>query len=450
MQETHRPATQSRQPHDRKPQLLRVLKWIVPAAVIAGLSYLAFAPKAVESDLGKVFIKPMDITIEDEGETRVRERYLITSPLPGRVLRIDLEPGDFIEQGDHLATIIPEASRLLDPRTRAQAQAVVSAAEASLTRAEEQVELATVEVEATAKAHRRNTQLHRSESISDAAFENSERAFLTARHTLHAAESGVELSWFELEQARAALLHAERDLPRPEPTSRLADPEFAPETPADPPADQPEHPEDPDNKCSFIIRSPIDGQVLRVAEKSGRAIQPGTQLLEIGDPRELEIAIEVLSQDAVKIAPGQLVRIEHWGGSSPLTGHVRYVEPSAFTRISALGVDEQRVNVIVDFEPPPASGEELLGDGFRVEARIVVWENHNTLQVPAAALFRQDRQWAVFLVDPATSRARLTTIEVGHQNGESAEILSGVSEGDHVILHPGGNITNGTRIKPRK
>ena len=266
--------------HSSQNKVIRFLKWITPIAVVTGLLYLAIAPKPVQVDLGEVVRGPMEITIDDEGETRVRERYLISSPLTGRVLRMNLEPGDILQKGDRIATIIPEASSLLDPRARAQAKALVSAAEAALTHAEEQVELAIVDVETSEKSHRRNTELHAVDGVTDVALEASERIFLTARHTLHAAESGVELAWFELEQAKAALLHAERDTPEPP----LTDDQRA----------------EDDEAWSLIIESPIDGQVLRVPEKSSRPLQAGTLLLEIGNPEDLEIAIEVLSQDAVQ------------------------------------------------------------------------------------------------------------------------------------------------------
>ena len=197
---------------------------------------------------------------------------------------------------------------------------------------------------------------------------------------------------------------------------------------------------------TFTDISPIDGRVLRVYEESSRDVAAGAALLQIGDPGELEIRIDVLSQDAVKIRPGQRVIIDHWGGEDPLEGNVRLVEPSAYTKVSALGVDEQRVDVIADFAPEQAVGDAL-GDGYRIEARIVVWEGDDTLQIPAGALFRQGDQWAAFRADG--DRAQLVTVALGQRNGEGAEVRSGLAEGDEVILHPGDRIVDGTLIKPR-
>jgi len=403
--------------------LWRLAKVALPVALIAVIAYLAFAPAPVAVDLAVVSRGPLSITIDDEGETQVRERYLITAPLPGRVLRLSLEPGNAISKGQTMATIIPEAPRLLDPRTMAQAKAAVSAAEAGFTHAEEAEEIAVVEFETAEKSFARSRKLHFSGSMSDAEYESAERVYLAAEHSRHAAESDVGVAFFQMEQARAALLHAERL------------PTVAPDT------------TDPDDLYHFTITAPVDGAVLRVPEKSTRPVAPGTALLEIGDPTDLEIRVDVLSQDAVRIQPGQRVMIDHWGGTQPISGTVRQVEPSAFTKVSALGVNEQRVNVLIDFSPPPANHGEI-GDGYRVEAQIVVWEADDVLLVPTAALFRQGQGWAVYRSTP-NDRAELVPVIIDHRGPDTAELVDGLAEGDLILLHPGDRISDATRIEPR-
>ncbi len=404
--------------------LARAVKWLVGLAVIAGLLALAFIPKPVEVDTGTIDQGPMVLTIDDDGESRVRERYTISSPLAGQILRIGLDPGDAVKQGDVLAVITPQTPHLLDPRARAQAQARVDAASASVSNAKTQLQARQVQADQLEKSYQRNQILHRNGNVADATFEQIEAAYLAAKHARNAAASAVSIARFDLQQAQAALRHF------------------------NPPENEGAHHPD----ANFTIHSPIDGQVLRVYEKSSRNIQPGTRLLEVGDPNDLELRIDVLSQDAVRIKPGQKVIIRHWGGDTTLHGRVRLVEPSAYTKVSALGVDEQRVDVIADFAEGseaenPAAFRGLLGDGYRIEAGIVVWESSDSLQVPAGSLFRKGQDWAVYKIDG--DRARLSIIKIGHNNGEFAEVLSGLDSGEQVILHPGDRIDDGTLIRPR-
>jgi HlyD family secretion protein len=398
-------------------RMLRPLKWLIPLIVIAALVVLSLRPKPIEVDVGEVIRGAMQLTVDDDGETRVRDRYSLSAPLSGRLQRIDLDPGDVVEKGDVVATIDPAASNPLDPRARAQAEAVARAADASVASAEIQVETRKVEVAQLEKAFQRNKLLHGKGNIADATFEEVEGAYLAAKHSLDAALTTVEIASFELEQAKAALLHFDGD-------------EGAGNA----------------DELSFSIRAPIDGTVLRIHEKSGRMLQAGTSLLELGNPRDLEMRIDVLSQDAVRIKPGQIVIIEHWGGEGALSGSVRHVEPSAYTKISALGVDEQRVDVIADFGSQQKDGAAL-ADGYRIEARIVIWESADTVQVPVGALFRDGKDWAVYRINGDS--AQLTRLELGRNNGEVAEVLSGLDVGDQVILHPGDRIEAGTLIIPR-
>jgi HlyD family secretion protein len=399
--------------------ILRTLKWLVPLAFVGGLVALAFAPKPVEVDAGSVTRNAMMLTIDDDGMTRIRERYTISAPLGGRLVRIALDPGDEVKKGDLLATINPGLPDLLDPRAIAQAEAMVNAAEATLTRAESQFQAAVVDTAQLEKPFRRNEGLRDKGNIADAVLEESERRYLAAQHAETAANSAVEIARFELAQAQAALLHA---------TGR----------------ENTETPEADD--WNLGVHSPIDGRVMAVHEESSRVVPAGAALLEIGDPGALEMRIDVLSEQAVKIAPGQKVLVEHWGGEAPLTGRVRLVEPAAFTKVSALGVDEQRVYVLADFDELP-SAIEALGHAFRIEARIVIWEHDDVLQVPAGALFPRDNQWAVYRIE--AGHARLALIELGRNNGEVAEVLSGLSAGDRVILHPGDRVEEETLVRPR-
>lgn len=398
-------------------RLLRLLKWLVPLALVVGLLVLAFCPRPLEVDLGEVTRGPMMHTVDEDGTTRVRERYVVSAPLAGRLLRVELDPGDCIEKAAHLATLDPGAPDLLDPRQRAQAEARLRSVEASLERAERQLETAQVDADLQSKAFARAKTLFEKGNIRQAAMEEAESSHLAAELAAKAAASAVKVATFDLEQARAALIHT-----RNEDESR-----------------------DP-AEFHFSIHSPIDGLVLRVFEESSTVVTAGTPLLEIGDPADLELRIDVLSQDAVRIRPGQRVLLEHWGGDRPLNARVRLVEPSAFTKVSALGVDEQRVNVIADLEDAPAE-HEFLGDAFRVEARVVTWESSAALRVPAGALFRTGEDWTVYRV--VADRAELVTVTLGHNNGSEAEVLDGLSEGDRIILHPGDQVADGSLVSPR-
>lgn len=398
-------------------RIVRFLKWIILFVVVGGLITLAFLPRAVEVDLGEITRGPMLLTVDEDGATRVRERYIISAPLAGRLLRVELDPGDVIAKGGVLATLDPGEPSLLDPRLRAQAEARVKAAAASLSRAQSQLDNARVQAEMFEKAFARSKTLFSKGNLREAALEEAECQHLGAQLAVRAGESAVNVADFDLEQARAALLHTSSD-------GEGADA----------------------GEWHFSIKSPIDGLVLRVFQESSTVVPAGGRLLEIGEATDLELRIDVLSQDAVRIRPGQRVVLEHWGGAKSLAARVRRVEPSAYTKVSALGVDEQRVDVIADLEDDPGEGESL-GDGFRVEARVVIWESDDVLRLPAGALFRSGDDWAVYRFDGR--RAELVPVEIGHNNGNEIEVLGGISAGDRVVLHPSDRIEDGTLIKPR-
>ena len=245
-------------------------------------------------------------------------------------------------------------------------------------------------------------------------------AYRTRTALLRSARYNQEIAKFELDQAGAALM---RSVPN----------------------NHDGH-EETNGNWNFTIRSPIDGRILRLFQESSAVVASGTSLLELGDPTDLEVEIDVLSRDAVKIAPGAVVLLEHWGGEKTLHGRVRLVEPSAFTKVSTLGVEEQRVNAIVDLLDPPQDRAEL-GDGFRVEARIIVAEATEVLKTPTSALFRVGDSWAVFRVVDGT--ARQTLVQLGMQNGLEAEVIEGLSPEDRVVVHPGDDVTDGIAVRAR-
>ncbi len=388
----------------------------VGLVVLAAIVY-AFLPTPADVDVAAVTRGLLRVTVDHEGKTRIKERYAVAAPLAGRLLRVELHPGDVITAGKTLlATIEPTDPALLDVRARAEAEARVRAAEAARKRAQAALSREQQAYEQAQHDYDRARQLLASRAISQEEFDRVEHRERLTQAELRVTEFAASIADFELEQARAALLRT-----------------------------QPRESADPD-AWRFDIRAPINGKVLRVFQESAIVVTPGTRLLEVGDPTDLECEIDVLSTDAVKVAPGARVFLEHWGGGQPLLAQVRVVEPAAFLKISALGVEEQRVWVIADFLDPPAKRLRL-GDGYRVEARIVVWEGADVLQVPAGALFRYQEDWAVFVLD--NGRARLQPVRVGQNNGLEAEVLDGLQENDTVILHPGDRIRDRIWVVPR-
>lgn len=379
--------------------------------LLVGAIVWAFLPKPIPVELAPVVRGALMVTVDHEGRTRIKERYIVSAPLSGRLLRVELEPGDPIKAKETvLATIVPADPALLDPRARAEAEARAKAAEAAEHRASPSLERARAADRMAQSELERAHQLHNSGAISPQELENAELKARTAAEELKAAEFAVQIAAFELEQARAVLNGG------------------APGTEA----------------TRFEIKSPVDGALLRVFQESEGFVQPGTRLLEVGDPNDLEMEIDVLSTDAVKIEPGDKVVVEHWGGPEPLLGRVRLVEPAAFLKISALGVEEQRVNVIADFVGPPEKRASL-GDAYRIEARIVISEADNVLKVPASALFRQGDAWAAFVA--SRGRAALRSLQIGRRNDLEAEVLSGLRENENVIIHPSDTLRDGVRVQ---
>lgn len=393
--------------------------WTQRRLVIIGLAglfvlFLVFAmrPQSQPVDAVTVARGPLLVSIDEEGETRVRDRYVVSSPLAARILRIELEPGDEVKaETSVLVTLKPTAPTLLDARTVAESQARVRAAEASLATAKAQRDQALAEVRYADADLVRIAKLHQESIVSKEQLDEATLRADTRREAQRAAEAATRTAQFQLEVARAAL-----------------------------------RTEGGDNAAPIEIRSPIDGVVLRRLRESEAVVAPGEALLELGSPRDIEIVSDLLSTDAVKIRPGSRVLIEQWGGEKPLEGKVRRVEPSGFTKISALGVEEQRVNVVIDLVSPREEWPTL-GDGFRVEVRIVVWEKADVLKVPTGALFRRGDEWAVFVV--AAGHAEERRIRLGQRNGFEAEVLEGLAAGDQVVLHPSDQITAGVPVELR-
>jgi len=418
---------------------------LVAAMIVAGLGY-AFLPEPIEVDLVAVERGMLRVTVDEDGKTRIREKYVVSAPLNGRILRISMDPGDKVDAGKTLLTMIePRDPELLDARTIAQAEASVKAAEAALKQTEPMLEKVRAEQAYAEAEWTRLREAYSRNAVSLSELESAELLYRQRSEELRSARSAQEIAQFELQQARAALL---RSRPR-EDAAPHANPPGGDGTAAT--AD--ETLSNGNGGWNFPIYSPINGLVLRVFQESAAVVTPGTPLVELGDPSDLEVEVDVLSRDAVKIEVGDLVLLEHWGGERPLEGVVRVVEPAGFTKISTLGVEEQRVNVIIDLidrteeSIDPVDDRRSLGDGFRVEARIVIDEARDVLKVPTSALFRVGGESAVFrVVDGLVHQQR---VKIGRQNGLEAEVLAGLSEGDQVVLHPSDQIEEGVQVRPR-
>lgn len=390
--------------------------WVLAAiALAAGAAYVLW-PRPVAVDLAEVTRGPLVVTIDEDGKTRVRERFIVTAPLAGQMLRIDLEEGDPVEAGKSLlASIEPVDPMLLDARTRSEAEARVRSAEAAREQAAAGVEEAREALEIAKHEFERIAKLVKTKAVTVSEFDRAEHEERLRAQSLRSAEFALRVAEFELEVAKTALIRTQPD-------------------------------QNQDASQRMELHAPITGRVLRVLQESATVVTPGLPLLELGDAQDMEIEVDVLSSDAAQIRPGARMFLEHWGGEKPLEARVRLVEPSGFTKISSLGVEEQRVNVIADFVSPlPA--REGLGDAYRVEARIVVWETPEATLVPAGCLFRRGKDWATYVVE--NGLARLKVVQVGRTNGVQTEVLSGLVPGARVVLHPGDKVIEGTWIQRR-
>lgn len=402
----------SARPKKRGGGLRRFLPWLLVAGVVAALVYgLWPRPTLVEAET--VTRGPLEVTVFEEGETRIRNRYTILPPVPGYLNRVSWRAGAPIKAGETvLATIRPEMSAFLDPRARAQAEAALKQAQAARQQREAELGRANAALDLGRKDLERSNELVRSGAISRQENDQAENRVEVLEREQRAAQFGLQVAEFEVEQAQAALQQATG--------------------------------EEGTQGETVEILAPVDGFVLNIFEESARVVTPATQIMEVGDLNDMEAEIELLSSDAVAVKPGAVVSIERWGGEAAMKGRVSLVEPAGYTKVSALGVEEQRVRVRVDFTDPLPPGTTL-GDRFRVEARITTWAGENVLQVPTGALFRRGNDWMTFVIEDGT--ARLRTVEIGHNSGVSAEVLSGLEEGAQVVAHPPEGLTDGAAVQ---
>lgn len=393
----------------------RIFVAVVLAAVAAAVVY-GFVPGPVAVDAEKVSRGPMRVTIDEEGKTRVRDRFVISAPVAGFMRRIDLDVGDRLSKGQVVAELEPLRPTVLDPRSRAEAEAAVSAATASLNAARENARAAGAGAEYARNKLVRIKELYDSGLVSRDLFEQADSDARRSEADLLAARAAIDAAEADVEKARSALRYSAAEA---------------------------------DGSPARVVklRAPVGGSILSVRRESEGVVNAGEVIVDIGDPAKLEVIVEVLSEDAVRIKPGTPVLFERWGGKEALKGSVRVIEPAAFTKISSLGVEEQRVFVIADIMSLPESWQRL-GDGYRVEARFITWEGSDVLQVPASALFRKGDGWALFIIE--NKRAVMRAVEVGHRNGLQAEILSGITEGEMVITNPDDSIREGIRVSMRK
>ena len=424
---------------------LKRLVWIAASVALALLVVRAFQAVPIIVDVATVSCGRLRVSVDDDGQTRVRERYTISAPIDGLLLRTALDPGDPVQAGQTLvAEFAPVAPDLLDTRSRREAQARINRAEAALKEAEARKAQAEAEMRYAATELQRIRNLFEQEVEPRDKLDQVERDERRVYQGLRAAEYNVQVARYELELARASLVEA---------TPRQSDPATA--APDGASRAQASSPDAVDRGAAggrLLLQSPIDGTVLRVFEESTRTMPVGTPILEVGNTQAIEIVADYLSQDAVKVQPGMEVIVEGWGGELPtgreknLGGRVRVVEPGGFTKISALGVEEQRVNIVVDPLGDPDDWAPL-GDGYRVELRIVLWEEDQVLIVPTGALFREGEAWAVFVVEDGRARRREVTL--GRRTGLEAQVLNGLGAGEQVILYPSTLVGDGTVVDLR-
>ena len=405
--------------------------WVMGGAAVVALGGLlawAFAPRAVEVEVAQATQGRFETTVDEDGRTRLRERYVVSAPLAGRLARIGLDEGDTVEAGGVVATLTPVLSPLHDDRTRRGLAARIDTAQAQVQLAGVRAERARVGLLQARHELQRSEQLAPQGFVSATKLDNDRLAVQAAQKELDGATQERRVAGFALEEARAALA-ASQQAPGSAQAGR-----------------------------GFAVRAPIAGRVLKVAQTSEGTVALGTPLVELGDMAQMEIVAELLTTDALRAAPGSRVRIERWGGAGVLEGRVRLVEPAAFTKISALGVEEQRVEVLIDITSPPEQWKAL-GDGYRVALRVVTLARDQVLRVPVSAVFplpagsgtngdRQSPGMAVFAVE--SGRARLVPVKVGGRNGVDAWIESGLAPGATVIVYPPSAVKDGGRVRSRK
>ena len=408
-----------RAPWDPKPDpsgrklLRKLLPWLGVALLVAAVVW-GLRPQPVEVETGTVARGPLTVTVSEEGKTRIRNRYIVSAPVAGTMKRVPFKAGDKVVANETVLTAIaPSEAPLLDPRSRAEAEAAVAAQEAAVRRAAEALDAARSAAKLSSTDRDRARAITRQGTLSESDRDRLETDAAMRSADERAAEFALQVAEHELARARAVL-------DRPAPSE------------GNPPVE---------------VRSPVSGVILNVMQESETPVTPGMAILEIGDPSDIEIEAEILSRDAVAIRPGDSATIEQWGGETDLTARVRRIEPAAFTKISALGVEEQRVIVLCDLVDPPESAAAL-GDRYRVEVRIATWHADDVLNVPAGALFRQGNDWKTFV--KRGGNAVLTSVDAGHTDGRHTEVLSGLEAGDEVLVHPPDTVEDGSEVVVRE
>jgi HlyD family secretion protein len=396
----------------------RILIWSLLGLILLGSLVWAFIPKPLPVDLLTLAPGDMTVTVDEEGETRVKDVFVLSSPISGRALRIESEVGDTVQaKQTKVAEIEPIDPTLLDPRSEAQAHADIRAAEANRVLAEASVKEARVELDFADRELKRARKLRADAVMSERELDDAERAQQTRQAALETAIANRRARQAELERARAQLISPLNDNTR-------------------------------ESDCQCVpIYAPVDGRILRILHKSAGVVNAGEPLVEIGNPVDLEIVADLLSSDAVKVEAGQQVLIDNWGGDETLHGVVERVEPFGFTKVSALGIEEQRVNVIIDFTSPREQWSRI-AHGFQVDVRIVLWEGKNVLKLPLTALFRDGDKWAVFVDNGDTARKR--NVKLGQRTGLEAEILGGLKAGERIVTHLSDKIAEGVSIEARQ
>ena len=382
---------------------------LVIVLVVAGyVTMVMLRPTPIRVETAVVQAGAIQVTIDAEGKTRVLDRFVVAAPITGQLRRIEFQRGDSVQQNQVLAQITPLPMAPLDPRQLAEARARVATAEQLKNEADTMVEHARADCDQVKREYERAEKLVETGDIPRQEFERARTAQQTCRQQIEAAQYKARAAASEVNVAKAALIAVER----------------AGQSGA---------------TATVQVRAPVRGRITKLLEESERVVPAGTPLLELSN-QSLEIVIDVLSSDAVKIKPGATVLIDGYGGEQPLQARVRLIEPSAYTKVSALGIEEQRVNIIADF----VSEASALGDGYRVETRIVIWANPSVIQVPASALFRHDEQWNVFVIEQGKAQRRL--VEIGHRTSLSVEILRGLQSGEHIVLHPSNQLADGVQV----
>jgi HlyD family secretion protein len=393
-------------PNHKRNAWRNVRRWLpyVGAAAVLGLIVAGLWPRPRLAETARVTIGPLRVTVNEEGKTRIKQRFAVTTPVTGQLRRIPFKAGAQVVSNQTVVAIVdPIPPALLDARTRALAEARRDVATANVARAKDGHRFAASEL-------RRVEKLFAEKALSAQEFENVQWREVMAGREMAAAESSLRQA--EAELAEFTIVSGEgANASRP----------------------------------PVEVKAPATGRVLRVFEESARVVASGTPLLEIGDPADLEVVIEVLSRDGAAIAPGTKVELEQWGGAEPLQARVRLVEPAAFTKVSALGVEEQRVNVVADLTTP-VEQRRSVGDNFRVEGRVVMWENERALKVPTGALFRRGTNWAAYVLQGG--RAHLRQVGIGRTSGVESQVLEGIQADEEVVLYPGDKIKDGSRVRP--